>query len=69
MYTTTDFKTKKELKAAVAAPDFDVTLFAPFLGEPVHNGRETVEGPQYPKPHRWYARVEVVNGIVTKVLQ
>ena len=28
----------------------------------------SVEGPHYPKPHKWYARVEAVDGIITKVI-
>jgi hypothetical protein len=66
MYTSIDFKTKKEFKAAVAAGK-KVTLFAPGLGTPNDNGTETVEGPHYPKPHTWYAQVEVKDGVVTKV--
>lgn len=67
MYTTTNFKTKKALKEAIAAGQ-KVRLFAPGLGEPVTTGVETVEGPHFPEPHRWYARVEVTDGLVTKVL-
>lgn len=44
-----------------------VTLYAPGLGSPVRDGWETVEGPHYPQLHKWYARVFVVDGIVTKV--
>lgn len=66
MYTTTNFKTKKALKDAVAA-GVKVRLFAPGIGNPVTNGTEYVEGPHYPEPHRWYAQVEVSNGIVVKV--
>jgi hypothetical protein len=32
------------------------------------NGEETIEGPHYPKPHTWYARVRVEDGVVVKVL-
>jgi hypothetical protein len=31
------------------------------------NGTESIEGPHYPKPHTWYAQVEVVDGKVVKV--
>ena len=66
MYTEQDFKTKKAFKEAVAAGT-EVRLFAPGLGEPKHNGEESVEGPHYPKPHSWYARVVVKDGVVVKV--
>ena len=66
MYTVINFKTKKELREAVAQ-GIQVTLYAPGLGSPKENGREYIEGPHYPKPHTWYAEVTVENGIVTKV--
>lgn len=73
MYTTKNFKSKKELKAAVEAFKLDsahnapVRLFAPGLGQPKENGIEFIEGPHYPEPHKWYAQVQVENGIVVKV--
>ena len=66
MYTSTNFKTKKALKEAVAAGR-EVTLFAPGLGEPKRDGREYLEGPHYPSPHRWYAQVEMRDGRVVSV--
>lgn len=66
MYATTDFKSKKALKEAVANGE-QVTIFAPGLGTPVVNGREFLEGPHYPKPHTWYAQVHMLGGFVVKV--
>lgn len=66
MYTSRNFKTKKALKEAVARGE-RITLFAPGLGTPKENGYETVEGPHYPEPHKWYARVLVRDGVVVKV--
>jgi len=66
MYVNGNPKTKKALKEMVASGK-DVTVFAPGLGEPPHNGSCTVEGPHYPKPHTWYAVVVIENGRVTKV--
>jgi hypothetical protein len=67
MYTTTNFKTKKALKDAVKAGQ-QVTLFAPGLGTPKQDGTEFVEGPHFPKPHTWYAQVEMENGFVKSVI-
>lgn len=66
MYVTPNFKTKKALKEAVKAGE-RVAVFSPgpFLAKT--NGTESVEGPHYPEPHRWYARVEVEDGEVVKV--
>ena len=66
MYSTINFKTKKELKEAVARGE-SIRLFAPGMGEPKFNGTEYVEGPHYPAPHTWYAKVEMTNGIITKI--
>lgn len=66
MYADTNFKTKKDFKAAVAAGK-SVTLYAPGLGSPKVNGMDFVEGPWYPKSHTWYAQVEMKDGIVIKV--
>lgn len=66
MYTEKNFKTKKEFKEAVAGGE-KVRLYAPGLGTPKENGTEYVEGPHYPKPHTWYAQVEMKDGVVVKV--
>lgn len=69
MYVSPNFKSKKELKEAVKAGR-DVTVFqaGPFGGGELSNGECSVEGPHYPKPHSWYARIKVANGVVVKVL-
>lgn len=66
MYTTTNFKTKKAFKEAVAKGE-KIELFAPGLGTPKTEGTEYVEGPHYPAPHSWYAEVTMKNGIVIQV--
>lgn len=66
MYASTNFKTKKAFKDAVRAGE-TITLFAPGFGTPAVNGRESVEGPWYPEPHKWYAGVEMKDGKVVKV--
>lgn len=67
-YVSPNFKTKKALKEAVAA-GVTVSVFSPGLGGP-YAGRTGVgvEGPHFPKPHTWYATVDVdANGNVAKV--
>jgi hypothetical protein len=66
MYTTINFKTKKALKEAVAQGK-QITIYAPGLGSPKTNGREFLEGPHYPEPHKWYAQVEMKDGFIIKV--
>ena len=66
MYTSINFKTKKQFKEAITRGD-KITLYAPGLGEPKNDGTEFAEGPHYPKPHTWYATVTMDSGFVTKV--
>lgn len=66
MYVSPNFPTKAALKRAIAEGKA-VEVFSPGLGTPPENGTVSVEGPHYPKPHTWYARVTVTNGKVTKV--
>jgi hypothetical protein len=66
MYTVKNFKTKKELKAAVASGP--VECFQPGLGTVPTSGTTAVCGPHYPMQHRWYASVEMRDGRIVKVL-
>lgn len=68
MYVDPNFKSKKELKEAVKAGKY-VSAFQPggiFPG--ARDGEVSVEGPHYPKPHSWYARVLLKDGQVIKVI-
>lgn len=67
IYASVNFKTKKAFKQAVEVDGAVITLRSPGLGDPVRNGTDVVSGPWFPEAHKWYANVEVVNGIVTKV--
>jgi hypothetical protein len=67
MYVSPNYKTKKELKTAVAEGR-DVEVFSPGPFPAPANGECSVEGPHYPKPHSWYALVSIKDGMVVKVL-
>ena len=68
MYCEPNFKTKKALKEAVKAGR-RITVFqpGPFGGNATRDGETSVEGPHYPEPHRWYARVTLHEGVIVKV--
>lgn len=69
MYVWPNYRSKAQFKAAVAAGT-EHRPYNPSGMFPVpQNGELTIEGPHYPAPHRWYARVRVVGGVVTKVLR
>lgn len=66
MYTARNFKTKKEMKEAVARGD-RVTIFSPGPFPCKTDGTEFLEGPHSPEPHRWYAQVTMKDGAIIKV--
>jgi hypothetical protein len=66
MYVQGNPKSKKALKELVAQGEAYVFSPGPFPAK--ENGREFVEGPHYPEPHRWYAQVEVKDGVIVKVV-
>lgn len=66
-YVSPNFPTKKALKEAIKAGK-TVSVFQPGPFPGTSDGRLTVEGPHYPKPHSWYAIVQVEQGRVIKVI-
>ena len=66
-YVDPDYKTKKAFKEAVASGVEHRPYNPSGMFPQTQNGRDTVEGPHYPKPHSWYAVVMIVDGVVTKV--
>jgi hypothetical protein len=67
-YTVKNFKSKKELKQAVA-DGTPVRCYQPGLGPDLtrYTGTVYLEGPHYPQPPKWYAQAELVDGLVVKV--
>ena len=67
MYTDRNFRTKKEFKEAVKKGE-EVTFYQPGgIGAAVTEGQVFIEGPHYPKPHKWYAKCKAVNGLIVEV--
>lgn len=66
MYVRPNYPTKKALRQAVKDGE-EVTVFSPGPFPAKQNGTEYVEGPHYPKPHTWYAKVEVKDSKVVRV--
>jgi len=63
-YVDIDYRTKKEFLTALR----DGVVFYPYnpsgmFAEP-QNGNIVVEGPHFPKPHRWYAQCVVRGGTI-----
>jgi hypothetical protein len=66
MYVRPNFKTKKALREAVTRGD-RVTVWQPGPFEAITDGTDAVEGPWGVGGHTWYATVDVVGGVVTRV--
>ena len=66
-YADRNFKSKAELKRAIAKGDSIGVFNAGGLFPVPSNGTVNVEGPHYPAPHTWYATATVVDSIITKV--
>ena len=71
-YVNGNPKSAADLRRRVAAGE-QLTVFQPgglFPLRPDANGRVFLEGPHYPKPHKWYAQAVVdENHVITKVLK
>ena len=65
-YVTPNYKTKKALKTALL-DGRHVGVFQLGLGVIPINGTVYLEGPHYPKPHRWYAQGTMKSGRLVKV--
>jgi len=69
MYCRNNFATKKALKDAVKN-GAKLSIFQPndmFGNGNPKDGNFTVEGPHYPKPHSWYASVQLKDGFIVSV--
>jgi hypothetical protein len=67
MYVNPNFTSKKQLKKAIKAGEH-VRVFSPGPFPCPQQGQVYVEGPHYPKPHKWYSSVVVENGEVKMVI-
>ena len=65
-YISGNPKTKKAAKELVKQGGASCFEPGPF-GEIPYNGTVYIEGPHYPKPHTWYGKVTIVNGVITKI--
>lgn len=67
MYITGNPQSKKAVKEAIAAGK-KLRVFNPGpFGEPPENGTCTVEGPHFPKPHKFYGTVTIKDGIIVSI--
>jgi hypothetical protein len=65
MYTQKNYGSFKELH-----DDFNagkrIGVYYPGIPGP-DSGTGTLEGPHYPKPHKWYASIEFCDLVITKL--
>ena len=67
-YIYPNFKTKKAAQEAIASGQL-VTCRqnTPYGQQPASDGTESIEGPHYPEPHRWYGKATIKDGRVIKL--
>lgn len=69
MYSIVNFKTKKQLRDAVASGQkIGVFQPGPFGGNEPKNGTVFLEGPHYPAAHTWYAEATLKDGFIVRVV-
>lgn len=68
-YANVNFPTKKALREAVKAGTGDLGAYqlTPIGRDVLTDGIQFLEGPHHPKPHSWYAQVEMKDGKIVKV--
>ncbi len=67
MYAKGNPRTKKALRQLIASGN-PPAIFSPGPFGAPSEGVSTVEGPHFPKPHRWWAQVKVKDSIIVKVI-
>lgn len=68
MYTDKNYQNKKEMKEDFKA-GVKITVYQPGgIFPSIGTGRVTLEGPHYPKPHKWYASVMIKDDVVVKII-
>lgn len=67
-YTSINFSSKKSVKEALK-DGVEITCYNPGLGGDLSNFSGTVylEGPHFPKPHRWYGKGKMVDGKLVSI--
>jgi hypothetical protein len=68
MYCVKNFQTKRKVKEALVS-GLPVRVFqpGPFATDEPISGTVYLEGPHYPRPHRWWALGVAVDGILISI--
>ncbi len=63
-YVDPNYKSKKEFVTAVKSGVVHYPYNPSGMFPQRQNGNDVIEGPHYPKPHKWYAAVVIKDGVV-----
>ena len=69
MYTVENYRTKADLKRAVANGDRVLTYQPGGIFAAQTDGVAYIEGPHYPAAHTWYAQVMLKDRCIIKVMK
>lgn len=64
MYVDPNYTSKKAFLEAIKAGVKHRPYNPSGMFPAPENGTTTVEGPHYPKPHKWYSAVTVKDGVI-----
>ena len=71
MYARKNFPTKKALREAVESGEkveiYSLGIVSLGMVPAKKNGTAYLEGPHYPAPHTWHAKVEMKDGFILRV--
>jgi len=69
MYTVKNYPTKKALLEDFKAGVKIETYQPGGMFEAQREGQICIEGPHYPKPHKFYLGAVIENGVIVKILK
>ena len=65
-YTSKDYESKAEIKRALKA-GVEITVYQPGAGTVPVNGKIGLEGPHFPRPHKWYGTGMMKDGKLVSI--
>ena len=72
VYAATNFRTKKALREAIERGERiglkPTNRYEAAEASKIGAYETHIEGPWFPEPHRWYAKVAIENGAIVRVV-
>ncbi len=69
MYTNTNYPSGKAVKEAVKNGEKVGVYQHNDIFSAAGSGEVSLEGPHFPKPHKWYLRAEIKDFVIVRILK